>query len=481
MIDQAQPGFHPMSGAAKMPGKNASLMLLLGLAVIVALLGGSSNPRVPQLVGLRPLVALFLIPVLYYWHGIKSAQEKTIAYLFLGIAAWTALQLVPLPQWAWAQLPDRDLIVELDQTLGLGSQWRPLSWVPSRGINALAAMIVPAAALLLAITLRARNETLLQILLGIALLNSLMAIVQVVSGNPESLYLYDPRSNGSDGLFGNENHSGVFSALGLLIAARLGAQGHGRNQPWLQLVYGVVALVIFLAVLIGGSRAGLAAGAGATIGAIIMITMSIRNAKGTGTSATSATARRRFLSLTIVALASIAALFFWLERSPSFDGILSESTLEGLRSQLNPVLLEMVGRNWLFGTGFGSFEEYYHIYEPTELLLPKFINLAHNDWLQFALEGGIVAVALLILMFGWVVRQLTRLFSRGGDALYLVVFWIAVFGVIGSASLVDYPMRTPIFLFAFAWLMLCLARDGAGSDLGEPGVSARSRSRKRRR
>lgn len=454
-----------------------SLILLITLAIIVAFLGGSSNPRVPQLVGLRSLAALFLIPIICYWRAPATKQERTLAILLLGTAAWMLIQLIPLPQNLWGTMPDRQLIVDLDAALGLGAQWRPISWVPSRGLNALFSLIVPATALLLAMVLRVRNETLLQILLGVILINAMLVIVQVVSGNPDGLYLYDPRSSGSDGLFGNENHSGVFMATGLLIAARLGSQQRPRHQRWAQLLYGIAAMIIFLAVLIGGSRAGLAAGMGASLGALFMLYLSNRNnnpIKRTGSrSAKAPIGNRSVLALSAVILAGTTAAFIWLDRSRAFEGILTQSVFEDLRWQLNPILIEMASRNWLLGIGFGSFEEYYHIYEPTNLLLPRFINMAHNDWAQLVIEGGLVAIILLAMLLGWAGKQLASIIREGMKSFHLIVFWIALFGIVASASLIDYPVRTPIFQFALAWLLLCLARDGVDSESNKASLRDR--------
>jgi O-antigen ligase len=454
-----------------------ALLLLAALAVVVAFLGGSSNPRVPQLIGLRPLVALFLIPVIYYWRPVATASERTLLYLLLGLAGWMALQIVPLPSALWSQLPDREVIAELDAMVNLDPQWRPLSWLPARGVNALFGAIVPAVALLLALVLRASNQTLLQILLGVAVVNGGLAIIQVVSGSPDGLYLYSPRSSGSDGLFGNENHSGVFSAMGLLIAARLASRTDSRRQPWQQLIYGLAALLIFLAVLIGGSRAGLAAGVAAFAGSILMVALSSRNATARKSNPAPSLQQRSFIALAVVFLGSVAAIFFWLDRSPSLDGILNASALDDLRWDLNPIVWEMVRNNWLFGIGFGAFEEYYHIYEPTALLLPQYVNMAHNDWAQFLLEGGVVAAALLIGLLLWAGRQLSRIFRNGSAGFGLLVFWIAVAGVVGSASLVDYPLRTPIFQFAAIWLLLCLARDGAATEARDESIPVAKRQK----
>lgn len=488
-----------MTKETPLPHRNTQLAALAAFALLLAFCGGTSNPSPLQDAVLRPVCALFAMAAVYFWRSGERYSGRAALLFLSGWAGWTFLQLIPLPGWAWQSLPDRDLIVELDKAIGLEGQWRPISWVPTRGWNALAGMVVPFAALALAVVLRVRSAVLLSLLLGIAVLDAVMNFLQLASGGQEAFYLYKPHPGRTDGLFSNENHSGVFSAMGLLIAVRLFVMPKPKDQGWQNIVYTAAYLVLFVAVLVGGSRAALVAGLGALLSTGVVLFLTFRNARpprmgrapGSGSGSGSilgrfAGARGRWLVLIAggALFAVLAGLFIWLERSPSFDGILSQNTFEDLRWELAPILLEMIETNWLFGIGFGAFEEYYHIYEPTALLLPQFINQAHNDWGQLALEGGLPALGLSLALALWIARRLTVLLRRGEASLPVLVFWMSALAILAAASLIDYPIRTPIFQVAIVWLLLALEQD---EDAGEPsarplawGASQPGSSRKRR-
>ncbi|MEM6857051.1 MAG: O-antigen ligase family protein [Pseudomonadota bacterium] len=464
-----------MDQETHLPARNLQLVALIAFALLVTFCGGTSNPNVLQDVILRPLCALILVAALYGWRSGEAYTGRAVFVFLAAWAGWTFIQLVPLPQWAWQSLPGRTPIAELDTALGLEGVWRPISWVPTRGWNALAGMIVPFTALALAVILRGRSAVLLSLILGVALIDALMNFLQLASQGQDTFYFYKPHPGKTDGVFSNENHSGVFSALGLLITTRLLLMPKPKPQGWQNIAYGAAYLILFLSVLVGGSRAALVAGLGALLSTGVVLFLSLRNHRAPGAVARASAAgpqgsaqaslatddRLRWLFLIAGGLlfVGLASLFFWLERSASFDGILSRNTFEDLRWELAPVLLEMIQQNWLFGIGFGAFEEYYHIYEPTQLLLPLYINQAHNDWGQLILEGGLPAVAIALGLAGWIGRKLLVLIKRGEASFPIVVFWLSVLAILAAASLIDYPIRTPIFQFAIVWLLLVLEDD----------------------
>ena len=118
----------------------------------------------------------------------------------------------------------------------------------------------------------------------------------------------------------------------------------------------------------------------------------------------------------------------------------------------------MLEGQWALGVGFGSFEQVYHIYEPSELLMPSYVNQAHNDWAQFTIEGGVLAGLLLTGLLVWMVRAIGTMLlhrTRRVDA----IFWMSIFAIVAAASLVDYPLRTPLFQLVTVWLLLALSRD----------------------
>ena len=78
---------------------------------------------------------------------------------------------------------------------------------------------------------------------------------------------------------------------------------------------------------------------------------------------------------------------------------------------------------------------------------------------KLVIEGGLPASAIaLAALFGFA-RGLARM-ARAEDApVARTVFWLSVAAIILAASLVDYPMRTPIFQLVAMWLAVAFHRE----------------------
>ena len=461
----AQPSAQGWSRAGGGQQRQATLIWLALFAFLVALLGGSSRFDPIQIAVLRPFAALMLIPALYVAKA-GDLRRGSGPGLLLGLMAlWIALQLVPLPPSIWATLPDRAAIANIDELVGIGDVWRPLSLAPFRGYNALFSLIVPASALLLALALRANASTLCLLIVVVGMIDATFVMLQGIGGSQGSFHLFGRLTAGrAAGIFANENHSAIFSALVLLVIARLASYHRvGDGPAWLRLAYAPAFVFILLAVLVSGSRAGLVAGLGAIVAAGTMYRMRPQPSVGRGRSKRRSAGKqpqaRVIMPVSIVVVVSLVAVFFWLDRAPAFADMLSANAFEDLRWQIRPVLHAMLANHWIVGTGFGSFDAVYKIYEPTALLMPQYVNQAHNDWIQLVIEGGLPAVGLLLGLLAWIAKTLRALSKRKDPVAGLLIFWFAVFGILGAASLVDYPLRTPIFQTVFVWLLLALALD----------------------
>ena len=439
--------------------------IILGLlAVALAFTGGASRFDAIQIVPLRTLSAIFLVSSLFFLTKEKLEAERALVMLFGCYALIVVVQLVPLPPWLWQGLPQRADILRLDAVWGLEGAWRPLTLTPMRSWNVLASLVVPAAGLLLAIALRASSLTLLRIVAGLGVLNALFGLLQVVMGRSSAFYFYEVTNRGGAvGVFANENHAAVFAACSMLIVTLLGIRVRGgRSAVWERLIYPAAFFLILFVSLAGGSRSGFVAAIGAILVSITMLALSPHRRKGLY----AGDSLRRWLdehprlvlAIPAVLVSLTAAAFLALDRTPAFRDILARDSLEDLRWSLWPVIIEMLDGHWALGTGFGSFEQVYHIYEPSALLMPSYVNQAHNDWAQFIIEGGVLAGLLLTGLLVWVVRAIGTMSlhrTRRVDA----IFWMSIFAIVGAASLVDYPLRTPLFQLVTVWLLLALSRD----------------------
>lgn len=406
----------------------------------------------------------------YSLHFAHLDRGKAILWVLVSMLFWILFQLVPLPPAVWQALPDRDIIAKIDQLAGHAGLWRPLSLAPLRGLDSAFAMTVPIAALLLALSFRVPARALLLAIVGLGLIDGALGILQFLIGANSPFYLFSGAGPGAvEGIFANENHSAVFSALVVLVIARLALEdGFSANPWWQRSALAPAFLVVLLAVLISGSRAGLLSTLMALVASTVMWVLASH--KHSGPSANSAVgrsskARRRASIIGFAsAIVMVVLAFIWLERTPAASDLVEGNAFDDLRWSLWPVLREMAATHWLFGTGFGSFEAVYRVYEPTDLLLPAYVNHAHNDWLQLVIEGGLPAVLILCSFMVWGIRAVWSVGVGPGARAERCVFWVACLTIIAAASIVDYPLRTPSFQATFVWLMLCLCSDrDAGS------------------
>lgn len=438
-------------------------LLVAGLA----LLGGSARPDAVQDVALRPLAALLLIPALAGLRASDLAGLRVPLVAGGALLAWMIVQCVPLPPGLGQALPGRDLIAGLDRLAAVEGVWRPIALAPFRALGSLLAMLVPLAALLLALSARVRTLTILLAIAGLGMVNALLGILQVTGGRASPFYLYALTNRGSPaGIFANENHASVFAAVVLLVLARLAMVRGGADpaEPRLpdraRLAVGPAYLLVLIGVLIGGSRAGLACAFLAMLASWMMVWADWR-AREVQVGARSPRALA-LLAAGGLGIALVFAAFLVLGRAPAAADLLAQGSIEDIRWSLWPVLADMLGDHWLVGTGFGSFDAAYRIYEPTTLLLSAYVNQAHNDWAQLVIEGGLPAALCTLGLVGWVIAAIIAIARRGGrQARGAAIFWAAWLAIMMAASLVDYPLRTPTFQAVSIWLLLCLAKDRA--------------------
>ncbi|MAF05944.1 O-antigen ligase family protein [Herbaspirillum sp.] len=445
-------------------GPVMGLVMLGLLAALVALTGGASRFDAIQIIPLRSLAALFLIPALVFITAQRAKDERALLVLFVCFVSLVAVQLLPLPPELWQMLPGRSEIFRLDAALGFEGVWRPLTMTPTRTWNVLGSLVVPAAGLLLAVACNASSLTLLRLIAALGVLSAILGLLQVISGNSSPLYLYELTNRGSPvGILANENHAAFFAACSMLVIASLGIRVREvPGRAWERLVYPAAFFLILIAALTGGSRAGFAASLGAVVISALMMASTQRTRQGHF--AASASSRwldkhpRALLAFPVVLNLVVAGAFIALDRTPAFRDILASDSFADLRWSIWPVVADMLGTHWVWGTGFGSFEQVYQTYESAELLTPRYVNQAHNDWAQLLIEGGVVAALILIGLLVWLARAVVALSSRRA-ARVQAIFWISIFAILGLSSIIDYPLRTPLFQLVGIWLLLALSRD----------------------
>lgn len=432
--------------------EKARLIIVLTFLVLCALGGGASRDDVLSLLYLRPaailsIAALFLLP-----GRLDFASVRIPLLLLAGLAGVILLQLIPLPPDLWLALPGRERFGEAAAAAGFPQPWRPLALSPDFALDSLVSLSVPLAGLVGFAALREDQRfALLPFLIGTACLSAVLGIMQMTGGARSPVFLYDVTHQGAAvGVFANRNHQAAllamtFPMLSVWTLMPAKSERHRRARLWA--AFGI-GLFLVPMILVTGSRAGMALGGLGIVAAYLMVP---RKRRGEGMSGRWGRMSKIAIWAAPVAL-SVAVIL--LGRALAFERLVAVDDIQmEQRLRYTPLMLDIVRDFFPLGTGFGTFDPIFRLYEPDEALNPLYFNRAHNDLIELAITGGVPAlIALALFLIWWVRRSILvflslrlhsqpMFFARLGALMVLMLF---------LASLVDYPLRTPLMAVVFA-------------------------------
>jgi hypothetical protein len=446
--------------------------LIVGaLGLGLALAGGASRHDEVQQAVVRCLALLAIgatlwpldLAVLRRHAGVLAAVGAAYALLLL--------QLVPLPPGVWAALPGHEAYARIAEASGTVA-WRPLSLSPDLTLNALAALLPASAAALAALHLGFRGRTrLAAAVVAVAVLSGLLGLAQVAAGG---LRLYRETSqDGAVGLFANRNHQAALMACALPLTGVLaGLRLRDGVDRRLVLALAPTTMAFLLVALVAtGSRMGLLLGAVGLGGAALAW-------RATGQRLWPARRVARLVAVGGLTLA-VAGLALTIARGGAVGRLAPADIAGETRLAMLEPLLTTAKAFMPLGAGFGTFDGVYRQFEPHALLSTIYMNQAHNEPLQLAIEGGVPALALLAGFAGWWGRAVWRATrrdpaatpDRGGRRRAMALAAATVTLILMISSLVDYPLRTPLLgaLFAVACVeLIAAARDRLASGEARP-------------
>lgn len=446
------------TGARPAEERAAPFLLFIGLMLLCFLGGGGSRGDVASLLYLRPAAVISFFVFLWFARKGELAVVR-VPLLLLGLAgALLVLQLIPLPPSIWTALPGRAPFTQAATLAGIDQPWRPLSIAPDLTLNSLAALCVPAAFLAgFAVLSERQRSLLLPALLLATFASALLGIAQLTAGPESPFYLYAVTNDGSAvGLMSNRNHQALMLALAYPLLACWAATPQKDPSARRFRALAACCLGFFLVpmILVTGSRAGLILGG---VGAILAVLLYFNERRLLGVGG--APLRIGAVAAGGAGLLVIGAVSIVFSRSEALTRLLALDAESDLRVANLPTFFQMVRDFFPVGSGTGTFDPVYRIYEPRALLSPEYLNQAHNDLLDVAISSGVAGLAILAALLIWWLLRSWRVFVRakgGGPAgRYGRLASVAMIMML-AASLVDYPLRTPslamIFVICCGWL-----------------------------
>ncbi|MXO70363.1 hypothetical protein GRI99_01790 [Altererythrobacter buctensis] len=420
-----------MGGGGIAYGVRHAIIQLTAVAILAA------NPRA---------VGLFL-----------SRGPRFLVVLVTATIALPLLQIVPLPPALWQELPGRDLVAKTFALAGVApSAWFPLSLDPQRTLLAFCSTLVPAAMIVIGWQLSPDHRRRLALTAtAAAALAFALGVVQLTSAN--TFGVLQDIDAGRDifyATFSNRNSTGMFFLLALLLVIALPLP----RRPIEFAVAGVFGSLFLIAVILTQSRTSMAL-LMIPIGFLVLRLIAARLKPSVSVASPSGHAR-------LAMGAGAAVLAFALAGSLLGGGRVADSV--GRFSQIDRDRLEIwedgayvTGVYWPVGSGTGTFDEVFQVYESLEFISPARSGRAHNDYVELAIESGAVGYVLLL---GWLIWLGPACWQRRSqpDRWLGYAAWAGTI-CLALQSAMDYPLRNEALL-CFAGLLVVLLlppREGA--------------------
>jgi len=421
----------------------APVLLLLCVVLGGASIGGYLGNFILQLVA----VVVIILSLAGRQHAPIERPARRLLILLALAAALLLLQLVPLPPALWTMLPGREPLAQGFELLGLPLPWMPVSLVPWDGWAALAWMLPSIAMVLAVIRLGAFNASLVSWAFAVtAVLSVLLGALQVSGGLNSPWYIYQVTNRGlAVGFFANTNHLATFLLMTIPFLAALAAR-RLRNAKRKKEAAGtlVITAALVLVMLVGLLLSTSFAGVGLAVPVLLASLLIVVRPRGIGR-------RLTLLGLCGAVLAGAGALL-WSPLGNTL-GTASFVSSTAIRQQALAGTSSAIADYFPAGSGIGSFAQVYRTYEDPWELPRTYMNHAHSDYVELALEGGLPAILLALAFFLWWFGRVISIWREEKPDFIQQAATVAS-GAVLVHSVVDYPLRTAAIAGAFA---LCCA------------------------
>jgi O-antigen ligase len=381
-----------------------------------------------------------------------------------------------------------------------GAERKSISVAPGDTLQGLIAVLLPFAIFVTSIFLFQGDRHCLQLVQAIIIPGMVLALIGLVQFQffPDMLlfqrkYFY---LKSLTVVFVNSNSAATYLAMLLVFSAGL-AFHHIQNAGFRQLLrfligapnatkpadaragllYAFGAGIVFVALMLTKSRAGVASG---VLGVIIMsVILAYFGSQHTAKRVVGSFARKRTPTTTKVLRAALVVVAI-LVIGAAFSGqVIMRAQVQGsndVRFCFMPGILQMVRDNWLTGTGFGSFAYVFPAYRDPSCGLEGVLTRAHD----FYLEGWITLGLPFVILCSAVILGLFYYFIKGvrerRQYRWIPAAGLGVLVIQILHNSIDFSIQIPAVAAVFAALMgagVVASSGRPARSSGAPAITAR--------
>lgn len=435
----------------------SSLFMISALTCVMIsayLFGGSSTEGLNFRVGINLVCAVcgLLIVSMTPSHVVKRIPWLVTLSMLL-ILLVLIVQLVPLPaEWLNKFQPAADTVSRELEFNSMSREYRPLSLTPYNTIITIAETM-PVFLTAVACALMSRKHIIY--LLGVIVVLTTISIVwgycQVIVPSAFDTYIWKVSSFGTPrGAYANINHqaNSIVITFPLLVLFVLSLRKY-LDVPLAvtKSIFYVCSFIFVVGVVGAGSVAGYILAAIIFPASLMYFTRSMPSNR----------AQSMISGLLLAGIILVSGLMVF--SSPQLQNLAVTSfqytplSRQGIFEHAYGIAIE----NFVVGTGAGSFSSVYALYEPREFASSRFINHAHNEYLELIIEYGLFVVLIFTgILLSWF-QNVLRMGSLTFVSTKLLM--LSISGVL-LHSLIDYPLRSQFILIIFiSCIVICIRAD----------------------
>ncbi len=422
------------------------IYLVLAWLAFMILAGGTSLPSTFVVIIQTSTSLLVLAWALWLLReGFPTTIAALGCLLAFGALCLVMVQTIPLPFEVWQAFPGRQLVGRSFAFFSTDKPYFPVSLSAASTWSAAAALLPGIAGYTAALTFKKPEfQKIAMVFVGCAILGVIVSVLQRLQGPQSFWYFYgNLGNNNTTGTFANRNFFGtqLFSTIPFIAALAMTARENFRLRG----IFIAGFAVVYIAMLVVGL--GTTGSRSAIVFAIVSVFTTLfyvyRANAGPGNP-----------SRMMKSVLAVTALLVILSQvgMVAILRLAKTDQVSEYRDAIYVTSLETAKSFFPVGSGFGTFSRVYQMFETPDNILDRFVNHAHNDWLEIVVEGGLPALILLFLFVAVFVSAIVMA-SRASFAVPAHAYFRAA--VLAATlqllhSVFDFPLRTPAMMVYFA-------------------------------
>lgn len=369
---------------------------IIFIAILSAILFGSVESWAVALIGIF-ISGAFVLSVVRMKRPVSFSEEKWMFIFLTSFSLYSFFQIIPLPISLLSLLhPGIKAVVAVSPAADM--VYHSISVYPFATERELARLVLYIMVFLIAAFGLDDSYRLRRILKALAIFGfalSLFGIIQKSTWNGKIYWFRELSYGGAPfGPFVNKNHFAGFVAMILPLSLGMSLMSKDAEK---RVLYAFFSLVMAIAVFITLSRAGILS---LLIGGVVFSSVVFVNA-----------ASRRKLIPVLIFLFIMTAALLLSGIPPVVDRFAKPEAAGDWRLIAWPWVLSAFADYPVFGSGFGTFQHVFKIYQPDGLY--AYWSHALNDYLELLLEMGIAGFAIATAFVVIVIKRVVK--SRWHD------------------------------------------------------------------